>query len=335
MKRLLPWMSILVLVSLVGCGMLSGGGSPTTGNPTLSPEQVQTQMVQLMTLMPTSTGGPAVAATATQSLPTIQVATETTAPLVSTNTPQPAANSTSAPVTQVATTLPTTAPTATNVVLPTSTQAPVPAFTAPPGDPRARLGNPTSTDTIDNDTNWVWPTGSDTFTSATFTGGAQVITALDPKDGWRLANPAGREFTNIYLEGTFRTNTCAGSDHYGLMVRVPILKEPEQGYLFGVTCDGRFSLRRWNGLVGEKGEMKWLVNWTASSAIAQGSNQTNRLGIFAVGSRLILYANGVLLTEVKDTLYPSGYFGVFIGQDQTSQMTIRVEEMSYWENPQP
>jgi len=332
MKRLLPWMSILVLISLVGCGLLSGGGAPVTGNPTLSPEQVQTQMIQLMTQMPTNTGEPAAAATVTQALPTIQVATETTAPLVVTEPPQPVATSTAEPATEAA---PTTAPTATNVVLPTSTQAPAPAFTAPPGDPRARLGNPTSTDFMDDDTTWVWPTGSDTFTSATFTGGAQVITALNEKDGWRLANPAGREFSNIYLEGTFHTSTCAGSDHYGLIVRVPILKEPEQGYLFGITCDGRYSLRRWNGLVGEKGEMKWLVNWTASSAIAKGSNQTNRLGMFAVGSRLILYVNGLLLTEVKDTQYPSGYFGVFIGQDQTSQMTLRVEEMSYWENPQP
>lgn len=332
MKRLLPWMSILVLVFLVGCGLLSGGGAPTTGNPTLSPEQVQTQMVQLMTQLPNNTGEPAAKVTATQALPTIQVATETTAPLAVTDTPQPTATSTTVPATEAA---PTTAPTATNVVLPTSTQAPAPAFTAPPGDPRARLGNPTSTDYMDDEFAWVWPTGSDDFTSATFTGGAQVITALNEKDGWRLANPAGRDFSNIYLEGTFHTNTCAGSDHYGLMVRVPILKEPEQGYLFGITCDGRYSLRRWNGLVGEKGEMKWLVNWTASSAIAKGSNQTNRLGMFAVGSRLILYVNGVLLTEVNDTQYPSGYFGVFIGKDQTPQMSLRVEEMSYWENPQP
>ena len=40
-----------------------------------------------------------------------------------------------------------------------------------------------------------------------------------------------------------------------------------------------------------KGEMKKLVEWTASSAINTGSNQTNRLGIFAVGKRLILYVN--------------------------------------------
>ena len=66
-----------------------------------------------------------------------------------------------------------------------------------------------------------------------------------------------------------------------------------------------------------------------------GSNVTNRMGIFAVGSRLILYANGQLLTEIQDTLYPSGYFGIFVGSDVTEDLTVYVDEMSYWLDPQP
>jgi hypothetical protein len=188
---------------------------------------------------------------------------------------------------------------------------------------------------MDNADNWVWPTGVDQFSAAVFTNGAQVITSLDPKDGWRMANPLGREFTNIYLEATFQTGSCAGRDHYGIILRVPEVREPDQGYLFGVSCDGYYSLRRWNGEVLPKGEMKKLVDWTASAAINSGSNQVNRLGIFAVGNRLILYVNGKNLTEVQDSSYSAGYFGVFVGQVATKNFSVQLDEMSYWENPQP
>ena len=135
------------------------------------------------------------------------------------------------------------------------------------------------------------------------------------------------------LKATFITTTCSGSDHYGIILRVPVVNAPDQGYLFGVTCDGRYSLRRWNGEIQPKGEMKRLVDLTASSAIKTGSNQTNRLGIYAVGSRLILYVNGTLLTEVNESTYPSGFFGVFVGADVTTNLTVHVDEMSYWLNP--
>lgn len=188
---------------------------------------------------------------------------------------------------------------------------------------------------MDNATHWVWPTGSDQFTSATFSNGKQFVTALTGTDGWRLANPIGSEFTNIYLEATTRTETCAGSDHYGLYFRVPAVHQPEQGYLFGVTCDGKFSLRKWDGTAGTKGVMTWLVDWTANNAIIAGKNQTNRLGVMMIGDRLLLYANGKLLKEVHDATYASGFFGVFVGSDVTDQLTIEIDEMSYWTNPTP
>jgi hypothetical protein len=188
---------------------------------------------------------------------------------------------------------------------------------------------------MDNPDTWVWPTGTDQFTTGTFGNGFQSVVALTGTDGWRMANPLGREFANLYLEATIRTTTCSGSDHYGMIFRVPVVHEPDQGYLFGVTCDGRYSLRRWNSDIGPRGEMRWLVNWTNTAAIATGSNQTNRLGVMMVGSRILLYSNGTLLTEVSDNQYPSGYFGVFVGADNTERLTIMIDEMAYWENPTP
>lgn len=354
MKRNSVWVSLLILILLAACSLPASrqpSGAPVS-TATLSPDEVSTQINQMLTLMPTGTSQAAAAdATATVPLPTVAVEKPGEEPVVvitATASPVPPAEEAPAEA----------APTATQPAKPTATEAPAagglptveitpispaatatqpsgPTATAAPGDPRSRLGAPTSIDGMDNANTWIWPTGSDKYTRAVFSGGKQSITALTGTDGWRMANPTGTTFTNLYLEATIRTGECSGSDHYGLIFRVPEVTEPDQGYLFGVTCDGRYSLRRWNGEVGTKGEMKWLVNWTANSAIVSGANKTNRLGVMMVGSRLLLYANGSLITEIKDSTYSSGNFGLFVGSDNTEDLTIQVDEMSYWVSPTP
>lgn len=369
MKKVISSLSAILFLMLLAACSYSGGkiqlpGAGGASTPTQSPEQMQTQISSLLTSMPTNAGEQAAVGTSTPALPTIMVQTATpgastaaveatavaSTVVAATPTPQAGAEvvtATAAPTTAVeasptATTMVVTtatagapAPTVTLVMTATVTPTAGPTSTPAPGDPRTRLGNPSATDPMDKASTWIWPTGSDTYSSSTFENGVQSITALTGTDAWRLANPLGREFTNLYLESTIRTGTCSGSDHYGLMVRVPIVTEPDQGYMFDFTCDGRYSLRRWNAQVGTKGEMKWLVNWTKSSAINAGSNQTNRMGIMTVGSRLLLYANGQLLAEVQDNTFPYGYFGVLVGSDVTDKFTIQIDEMSYWENPQP
>jgi hypothetical protein len=339
MKKFLPLMSLLIIILLAAC---SGGSAPQVDvtTPTISSDDLQTQIAQMLTQLPTD--GANVETAPTPELPTVApeepAAEEPVLPAagVLTATPVPTETQPPQPEQPTATVEPPQ-PTATveAAAVATATQPAGPTATLAAGDPRSRLGAPSSTDSMDSEFGWIWPTGSDKFTRGSFGSGVQTITALGEKDGWRMANPLGRDFSNIYLEGTIKTNTCAGSDHYGLIVRVPAVSEPDQGYLFGVTCDGRYSLRRWNAETGPRGEMKVLVNWTTSSAIKTGSNQVNRLGIFTVGSRLVLYINGERVSDVNDTMFPSGYFGVFLGSSVTPGFSIQVDEMSYWENVTP
>lgn len=341
MKKVFSWVSVLILIPLVACSLPAGGlpqnlpVSPVSTS-TLSPVEVQTQINQLLTSMPTTTGQPALLMTATPALPTLPVMTATATQLAATSTTvQATATGTTAPA---ATAAPTTAPTAAPTLAATAapTQQPAgPTVTPAPGDPRSRLGTPTSTDPMDNATAWVWPTGVDKYSETSFGGGYQTITALTNTDGWRMANPTGQPFGNIYLEATFRTTTCSGSDHYGLITRVPVVTNPTQGYLFVFTCDGKFTVRRWDGEVSPKGVMTRLVDWKASTAIVTGSNQVNRMGVMIVGSRLMLYANGKLLADVQDSLFPSGNFGVLVGSQNKTDFQIQVDSMSYWLNPQP
>lgn len=303
-----------VLVILIAAVLLSGCGLINQAVPTLSEEdKMATRVVQILTSMPSATdsaGG----------IPT---------PFSPTQIPS---------ATEVLSVTPTTAPTAT-LALPTATpqatvtasptQQPSVAYTPPASDPTTKLGGADWSDAMDNGNNW--PTGADQYTDVAFSDGMMRLTGLTTTDGWRMTYP---ELENFYLEVTFQVNDCKGTDRYGVITRVPVLNSPDRGYLFGFTCDGKYSLRRWNASVGAKGEMVNLIEWKSSTAINTGSSQTNRMGLMAVGDRLILYANGQNIGEVKDSAFSKGYFGIFVGARETEDFTIRVDQVRTWFNPE-
>jgi hypothetical protein len=130
---------------------------------------------------------------------------------------------------------------------------------------------------------------------------------------------------NYYLEIPFTTEECSGLDRYGVILRS---EDAVKGYLYAFSCDGRYSFRSWNGQRATK-----LVEWTESPKIQAGSNQTNRLGIRVEGGTFSLYANGSLLTQVSDSSYPKGGFGVLIGAESTEDFTVKASEVAYWELP--
>lgn len=339
MRKFIPVIILVLLFSLTGC-RLSASQAPKAVEPTLSDMQVQTQISTLLTVQPTATPELEKEGTATPGLPTPEdnLPTVTEAALVATSTAEslkPTSSSSSAaessPTAPPMLTPTSAAPAVTKVA--EATKEPVPPLST--DDPKARLGEATSTDPMKDSTSWVWPTGANDFTSISFSNNQLTMTSLQEKIGWRLTNPAGHSFSNLYLEATIKTGNCAENDQYGVIVRVPVLKDANQGYLVGFTCDGRYSIRLWDGKAAPNGQMNRLVDWTASKAINAGANQTNRLGVLVVGGRIAIYANGTLLGEATNAAYPSGYFGLFVAGLKTPNFTIQVDEMSYWENPKP
>jgi len=341
MKKILPL--FLVLFLLAGCtgagpnesdaematrvaGILTA--MPVEATATLPPSPTAPPAVIEITLAPTATETPTALPSETPT--TAPTATEVPASATPTAEPGLAGSPTATLETpqvgggQVVTTPPA------GVVVPNT---PVPNFTPPASDPRSKLGSPTSTDPMDNNTAWGWPLGASEFTAMDFRDGSMLLTGLTDVSGWRL--PMTDAFQNVYIEATFRPSTCAGTDNYGIIFRVPVFSEADRGYMYGVTCDGKYYLKKWDGKVKPDGKGIYLVYFKPSSAIVQGANQTNRLGVMAVDNRLILYVNGVLLGEVKDPDFTTGYFGVFVNPDKTSKFTVRVDEMSYWKNPTP
>jgi hypothetical protein len=308
---------ILILSILSACTLPLTQATP----PAVSDEEMATRVAKILTEMPQPTEG----------LPTAEL------PPLNTSEPAPtSAEEIVETATEAATTQPdqptaTQQPTATSDVVPTVVVTTMPAFTPPADDPRTKLGSPSWTDDMDEDT--YWPTGEDKYTAIDFKDGQLRLTGLTTTDGWRLA--ASEQLANFYLEATISTGTCSGTDRYGLMYRVPVAREANKGYLLGVSCDGKYSLREWDATLGSKGTMTTHINWTASSAIQAGSNKLNKVGIMAVGDRMIIYINGVMINEVKDSTFDLGSFGLFVGARETTNFTISVDEVSYWKNPTP
>ena len=226
----------------------------------------------------------------------------------------------------------TPSPTDTLVPSPTSTEesSPTPEFTATPQDtptptaaedPRLKFGEPGWSDKFATENNW--SLYEDDHINLYIKNDRLVMIAFNPDqwDGWALSWPQTQDF---YLEMTARTDECAGLDRWGLIFRAK--QDASEGYLLGFSCDGRYSMRKWDGEKYTK-----YVNWTDSPYINAGSDQSNRLGVWADGDKFKLYANGNLLTEVKDDSYDSGSFGVYIGSAETKDFTVYVEEVAYWD----
>lgn len=315
MKKVLP--VILIVFLLTGCSLPGIRATP-------SDAEMATRVAQILTSMPANQQATSIPPTAVIQQPTVVVIT--LPPAEETSTPAPSE-------TPTATLAATEAPGETPTQAGTPTYTPIPSFTAPATDPRLKLGTPTSTDPMDNADTWGWPLGPSEFSSMDFRQGTLVLTGLKEVSGWRL--PIRPAFTNLYLEMSAYPESCSGMDSYGMIFRVPVFREADQGYLFEVSCDGRYKLWKWDGKVEPNGKATVLINWKANAAIQPGANQTNRLGVMMVDDRIILYANGVRLEEVRDNTYPSGYFGVFVNPDKTPNFTVRVDEMNYWENPAP
>ncbi len=214
---------------------------------------------------------------------------------------------------------PTTPPTAEPA---TPTAEPSPTPTTNPGDPAASFGEPSWQDSLDTAKNFYLYENDNTKVEAE--DGALALTGRNANGwlGWSLTY--AQQPVNFYLEGTFRVRDCSGADLYGLVFRA---NKENAGYFYGVTCDGRYNLyaRDFNNNTDTE-----LIALTPATAITTGSNQVNRLGVLAQGSKISLYVNGTLVGETDDSTYSSGYFGALVAANQTAGFRVDLDLIRLW-----
>lgn len=314
MKRKIAILSILIVLALL---------STACGVTTTNDIDLQTRVAAMLTTFPTGTWQAPVI-TATNPLPT----------LGHTNTPTPTVTLTpdTAPAAVDTTGTPGTGAVAAGTTItvgpsPTITNTPWPEPTYPANDPHISLGSAAWTDEMNSDTNW--STGANEFTDMSFSNGEMVFTGLTTKYGWRLASVSS--VADVYIEMSAFMPTCTGGDTYGIYFRSPDFETGNRGYLFGITCDGNYYLRRWDARENPPtGSMTTMVSPRPNSAILIGANQINRLGVRLEGTNIRLYVNGVMVHEIADDTFTEGYFGLFIRSAETNHLSVHVGEMAYW-----
>ncbi len=292
-------------IILAACNLPASTELPPLDPAAEQPAAAETIIAQLTevaeTLVPTETGGSPPVATQTA---VIAAATETTVP----TTPPPSTATESA-----------ASPTM------TATSPPPPTPTLNPDDPKAGLGEPDFFD--DFSTGESWPLYSDDHVAFNVKESNLVMTAINPDkyNGWMLTWPV---ISDYYLEMSTKTQQCSGKDAYGNMVRAVKTDQGYIGYLYTISCDGYYSLRRWDGE-----RYVSLVDWTPSDQINAGANQTNRIGLMLNGNQYTFYANGKQIGQYQDDSHREGRFGVVIGSANTPELKVRVDEIAAWNLP--
>jgi hypothetical protein len=206
-------------------------------------------------------------------------------------------------------TIQTAAPQPTTTLTPTATK--------PATDPVTWLGAATWRDTFSGTNNFY--TTSDEHIQFSYSGDAFSMNAVSG-GGWHSWSLGNRRIGNFYLEALFKVGACSGNDKYGLVFRAP---DTSQGYFYGISCEGKFSLTRWDS-------MSLLVEWKPALPLKSGPNQTNRVGVMAKGTELTLYINGEQVDKINNDRYVEGLFGFYIATFNTVPFNVLVDEVAYW-----
>ncbi len=213
------------------------------------------------------------------------------------------------------------------VAAPTSTQTPEPTITPAPQDFTSQLGSPSYSNPMNSGKAFgIDDSGyDDGYTRITLGEGAMVMSSY-AANGWRGWRLTDRGMSNFYLEGTFSPLSCSGRDQYGLVFRSPDYSTGE-GFYFGVSCEGKYSL-----VVSDGSRYQTLIEATPSNEIISGSNQTNRLGVLAEGSKLTLYINGKMVNETTNPGYQDATkVGVYIQALNTPGFVYKLDQFNMWQ----
>jgi hypothetical protein len=313
---------ILVLFLLAGCTLPapSVGPESESGSPTATLDQPAGDEPQPSALTSTPAGDQEAEADKPGPSPTSPPAATSTEPLPTATSAEAGGGVEVAAAT--ATTVQATA-------VPSKTPFPVSAF-----DPRSAYGNPKYENkmVVANFNEWAPPeTGTlpdNTNIRLEFKDGKLYVTGKQLLfSTWWFSYHSQED---SYVEMTFDTETCSGSDAYGMILRGPEHKAGvSYGYVISFTCDGRLWVFRLDGT--NPWATQELVDETRSDYINAGSDKLNVIGVRADGDTLTIVANGYQIAQVKDNKYSKGRIGVFVRPANTNNYTYRLTNFAYWE----
>ncbi len=105
--------------------------------------------------------------------------------------------------------------------------------------------------------------------------GSLQMVGLTSVNGWRFSS---QKEANFYLQLTGKMSTCSGADNFGVFVRGSYQALANKGYLYGISCDGKFALRKWN-----IDTMTVLENWKVKRCHSERIQPGQSVGYYGQG----------------------------------------------------
>ena len=229
------------------------------------------------------------------------------------------------PVTPTATERPTSTPVPTNTIV----------WFPPTATPRP-LNTPTPFPTVNQLPNLGEVLLSDDFSSAETwqTYRSAVGNAVISNNELTLAIQNGAntiatysslpQFGDYYLTMNVSLSLCSDPrDWYGVAFRV---NDSDNTYRWLFNCLGETRVDRVY-----QGRAYLMSDWDINGSIKPSAPQKFRIGIAAEGPSLRFYANDTLLTEVEDTMYTTGGYGLFASSQGVTPLTVSFSDFKLTE----
>jgi hypothetical protein len=124
---------------------------------------------------------------------------------------------------------------------------------------------------------------------------------------------------DFYIEVTALPGMCNHKDIYGLLLRA---NGAYNGYRLLVNCSGELRLER---LI--NGEASLLQNWVSSPQIMPQAPLPVKLGVWAAGDELRVFAGNVFQFAVHDPVHQAGGVGFYARTTDGSTLTVHFSEL--------
>jgi hypothetical protein len=180
---------------------------------------------------------------------------------------------------------------------------------------------------------------ADTFDDPTLCGWAQFDSAgasaeisdsvmrIAVSNNGQLAwsNP-GRDFSDAIINVAAIPSSGPQNNAYGIVCRYT---DPQNFYVFVISADGYYAIGKYDNL---SPEIQYLTGeapyyYQISDAIRQGPS-ANQIEARCVGNELTLFANGELLTTVRDVTHTTGDVGVTAGSFELGTVIVEFDDFS-------
>jgi len=96
-------------------------------------------------------------------------------------------------------------------------------------------------------------------------------------------------------------------------------------YRFALSCDGRAKVDRY---LGES--LSRQAGWIQDQAIPSVIPGSSRLGVWASGSQLHFFVNGLFLFSVNDTQLYLGTIGVYVRTAGAGDVAVSFSDLQVW-----